>query len=66
LTGNASRTESGRYVIEVSEAQDMPEVLCWGSDGLINEVARQHGDPDLWRWDRIAEDLVVFQMIRPI
>ena len=55
-----------RYVINVSEAWDVPEVLCWRSDGFVNEMATQHGEPDLWRWERAAPDLVVFRMIRSL
>jgi hypothetical protein len=58
--------ETNRYVIEVSEAQDFPEVLCWRSDGLINEMATQHGDPDLWRWECVGSDRIVFRMVRPV
>ncbi|HBZ70025.1 MAG TPA: hypothetical protein DEP35_09935 [Deltaproteobacteria bacterium] len=53
-----------QYVIEVSEAKDFPEVLCWRSDGFVNEMATQHGDSDLWRWSRPRQDLVVFRMTR--
>jgi hypothetical protein len=53
-----------RYVIEVSEASAMPDSLCWRSDGLINEMAAVHGQPDLWTWDRPHLDLVVFHMLR--
>jgi hypothetical protein len=56
----------GRYRIEVSEADDFPEVLCWRSDGFVNEMATQHGDADLWGWDRPRSDLVVFRMLRPL
>ncbi|HTF34622.1 MAG TPA: hypothetical protein VK714_13110 [Myxococcota bacterium] len=55
-----------QYLIEVSEAQDFPEVLCWRSDGFVNEMAMQHGDSDLWRWSRPCQDLVVFQMTRKL
>jgi len=55
-----------RYRIEVNEARDFPEVLAWRSDGFINEMATQHGDPDLWRWERAARDLIVFRMVRSI
>ena len=55
-----------RYLIEVSEARDVPEVLCWRSDGFINEMATQHGDSDLWNWSRIRQDLVVFRMTRKL
>jgi hypothetical protein len=52
-----------RYVIEVTEAQDYPEVLCWTSDGLVNEMAAQHGNTDdLWHWKREAPDRIVFRM----
>jgi hypothetical protein len=55
-----------RYVIEVSDASDFPEVLCWRSDGFVNEMASQHGQPDLWGWDRPASDRIVFRMLRPV
>jgi hypothetical protein len=58
--------EAGRYVIEVSEARHFPEVLCWGCDGLINEMATQHGEPDLWRWKRPKADRVLFKMVRSL
>jgi len=57
---------SKRYLIEVSDANDFPEVLCWRSDGFVNQMATQHGDPDLWTWDRPSSDLVVFRMTRPV
>ena len=53
-------------MIEVSEAKDFPDVLCWRSDGLVNEMATQHGEPDLWRWDRVRKDLVLFRMVRSL
>jgi hypothetical protein len=54
-----------RYLIEVSEAQDFPEVLCWTSDGFVNQMAAQHrqGD-DLWNWERARSDRIVFRMTR--
>ena len=55
-----------RYVIEVSEAKDFPEVLAWRSDGFINEMATRHGDKDLWTWDRPRQDLVLFRMTRAL
>jgi hypothetical protein len=55
-----------RYVIEVTDAKDMPEVLCWRSDGFVNEMASQHGDRDLWVWARPRQDLVIFRMTRSL
>jgi hypothetical protein len=55
-----------RYVIEVTEAQHIPETLAWRSDGFVNEMARQHGAADLWRWGRERPDLIVFRMNREL
>ena len=54
-----------RYLIEVSDARDFPEVLCWTSDGFVNQMAAHHrrGD-DLWSWARVRADLIVFRMTR--
>jgi hypothetical protein len=54
----------GRYRIEVTEARDFPEVLAWRSDGFVNQMATVHGDPDLWSWERVGADRIVFRMIR--
>lgn len=54
------------YRIDVVEAEEFPEVLCWRSDGFINEMATLHGHDDLWEWERVAADRVVFRMLRPI
>jgi hypothetical protein len=55
-----------RYVIEVSEAEAYPELLCWTTDGWINRMASQHGDDELWRWKRVRPDLIVFEMTRSL
>lgn len=52
------------YLIEVTDAADMPDSLCWRSDGFVNEMATMHGQPDLWAWERPHRDLVVFHMLR--
>jgi hypothetical protein len=57
---------AGRYLIEVSDAGEMPEVLCWRSDGFVNEMASQHGDQELWGWERPRPDLVLFRMTRSL
>lgn len=56
----------GRHRIEVSDAREFPDVVCWRSDGFVNQMASVHGDADLWRWERPTPDLVVFRMTRPI
>jgi hypothetical protein len=55
-----------RYMIEISEAHDFPDVLCWTSDGFVNQMATRHGEPHLWRWERERQDLIVFRMVRPV
>lgn len=55
-----------RYLIEVSDAEAFPEVLCWRSDGFVNEMATQHGDADIWTWDRPSHERVVFRMVRSL
>ena len=55
-----------RYLIEVSEAEAYPELLCWTTDGWINRMASEHGEGELWRWKRPRPDLIVFEMTRSI
>jgi hypothetical protein len=55
-----------RYLIEYSDAAALPEVFCWTNQGFINRMAAQHGEPDLWRWERPAPDRVVYRMIRSV
>jgi len=55
-----------RYRIEISGATAYPEVLVWQTEGLINRMATQHGEPDLWSWERVRPDLVVFRMNRSL
>lgn len=52
-----------RYRIEVSEAGPFPEVLCWTSDGFVNQMAAQHRrGADLWAWERAGSDRILFRM----
>ena len=57
---------AGRYCIEVTEARDFPDVVCWRSEGFVNQMADQHGDNDLWSWERPTQDRVLFKMKRAI
>jgi hypothetical protein len=56
----------GRYRIDVTEAAHFPEVLCWRSDGFVNEMGTRHGEDDLWGWECIASDHIVFRMLRAL
>jgi len=55
-----------RYQIQVSEATAFPDDMGWAAEGFINRMAKQHGQADLWRWQRVAPDLIVFRMIRDL
>lgn len=54
-----------RYILEISGAEPYPEALCWTTDGFINRMAKQHDNPDLWRWERPSPERLVFRMTRP-
>lgn len=55
-----------RYVIEHADARAYPEVLCWTAQGFFNRMAAEHGDVNLWWWERPAPDLVLYRMNRSI
>ena len=55
-----------RWIIEVTQAKEYPEPLVWASDGLTNEMARQHNTPDLWTWERPEPDRIVWHMTREL
>jgi hypothetical protein len=55
-----------RYVLEYVEVAPYPVALCWTTDGFVNRMATQHGEPDLWRWERVRPDLIVFRMDRSL
>jgi hypothetical protein len=55
-----------RYVLEYVEVAPYPEALCWTTDGFVNRMAKQHGMPDLWSWERPVSDLIVYRMSRSI
>lgn len=65
-TSKPDPARADRYVIEVTEAREMPEALCWRSDGFVNEMATHHGDKDLWSWKRTRPDVVLFEMTRSL
>jgi hypothetical protein len=56
----------GCFLLEVAEARDFPEVLAWRSEGFVNEMGTAHGDPDLWCWERVSPELIIFRMNRPV
>jgi hypothetical protein len=55
-----------RYVLEYEDVAPYPLALCWTTDGFVNRMAKQHGDPDLWGWMRPTPDNLLFRMKRPL
>jgi hypothetical protein len=55
-----------RWMIEHRGVPAYPEPLCWTSLGFCNRMAEEHGDPDLWRWERPTPDVVRFRMQREV
>jgi hypothetical protein len=55
-----------RYVLEYVEVAPYPEALCWTTDGFVNRMATQHGERDLWRWERRVPDRILYRMTRSI
>jgi hypothetical protein len=65
-TSRPDPEQAARYRIEISEAKDFPEVLAWRSDGFVNEMAALHGNSEMWTWQRVSPDRIVFRMLRDI
>jgi len=55
-----------RWMIDTIQAKEYPEALCWATEGFMNEMARQHGTPDLWSWKRPEPDLIQWRMNREV
>jgi hypothetical protein len=55
-----------RWIMEISQAREYPEVLIWASSGFSNELARMHNSPDLWVWSRPEPDRILFTMTRDL
>lgn len=53
-----------RYMIELREADCCPDALCCTTTGFMNRMSQAHGMGDLWAWERVQPDLVVFRMTR--
>jgi len=62
----ADPDHAGRYRVEVSDAEHLPEVIAIGTVGFLNECSRaaQPDDPVRWRVERPRPDLVIYLMDR--
>jgi hypothetical protein len=55
-----------RWIMEVTQAKEFPDVLVWASSGFSNGLARVHNSADLWTWERPEADRIVFRMTRDL
>jgi hypothetical protein len=55
-----------RWMLQRDEARHFPDVLCWTTQGFSNRMAEEHGNPDLWRWERPTPDAVRYRMNREV
>jgi hypothetical protein len=55
-----------RYRIVVDDAADYPDPLALATEGLIDSLSSSHGMANLWRFERVGRDRIVFRMTRPI
>jgi hypothetical protein len=65
-TPRADPDHALRHRLEVTECGAFPEVLCWRSDGFVNELAAAHGHPGLWSWRRPGPEEIHFTMTRSL
>ena len=55
-----------RWMIEKHEVEAYPAALCWTTLGFCNRMAEEHGDPDLWYWERPSASSIRFRMRREV
>jgi len=55
-----------RWMIVHSEADAFPDALCWSSQGFSSRMAEEHGDMNLWSWDRPSKGVVRFRMSKDV
>jgi hypothetical protein len=55
-----------RWMIEKHDVEAYPEAVCWTTLGFCNRMAEEHGDPDLWYWERPSAGLIRFRMRREV
>ena len=52
------------WPVFVATGLDYPDALAWASCGFSNELARTQTQRDLWLWERVDADKLVFRMMR--
>jgi hypothetical protein len=51
-----------RYLTEIVDAENYPDVLGWATQGFGNRLAIEYGAPGLWKYERPQRNLVLHRM----
>ena len=52
-----------RWMLELIEAGDYPDILAHTTVGLMNRMSAQsRGKDDFWQWERVSRDVIRFRM----
>lgn len=55
---------NARHIIEVSDAEEFPDILGCSTEGFIDAMASVPGQSGLWKYERFNRSLAVFRMTR--
>lgn len=56
----------GCFLIEITQAEALPETTCWATQGFVNRIMEEMGTTARWQWKRTRPDLVVLRMDHPL
>jgi hypothetical protein len=55
-----------RWMLELTDASAYPDLLAHATTGLINRMSMQTRGKELWRWERVSNDIIRFRMTRDL
>ena len=55
-----------RWMLEVTDARDYPDILAYTTTGLMNRMSRESRGESFWRWERVSIDVIRFRMTRDV
>ena len=55
-----------RWMLELTDAGDYPDLLAHTTLGLINRMSKQSRGDDFWKWERVSKDVIRFRMTQDI
>jgi hypothetical protein len=56
----------GCFLIEITEAEALPETTCWATQGFLNRIMKEMGTTARWQWKQPRPDHIVFWMDHPL